>query len=787
MEESDEKLNESKEPIKEPMSQFILDKIECYKNIVLKLKKLLIIIKGHQVNNENKENVLEYLKFPHLFPFDKFKDEINLIFSVKSNYELYNYLISELKYLFNEDKTNKKKDEENVLRINFYKVLETLSYYIAKSLIFIDDKNQKDEAFEIFKKLIKSNINSKFILSSYINIFDLFSLLKDYYLTNRQDIFSIPGTKKILYLIDILRLQNVFTLKYIFNKKKLLILNINSLIFELYLTYNASLKELNNISNFIMQYKKNSITSSIINKILNEKEIKKNTDDKFKSFIIENLMINYSANNDIKNKNNTKEILIYFNIIINNNTILTKDYVIDWNILNKIIEKSLNEKDYDKIIEFLSNIKANNYIFTYLNHDSLTTLIKSVAIEKLLLFSGLIKNNKDWIQFILNNNTKKNGIKLIKSLQLKEGEYDKIYDEIAMINFFYYKVYECFENSFDILCDFALINTETFNTCFKVIIKYINKMNSDKETKEIENDNTLPLDEEAEEKIIENNNKEKKDINNKDIKTIKEEYINNTENIIYFFMNQNKIRIRKEKVLTLIHLAKLKGYDLSEINQKIFDKEFKDYYISNIDYNKYIPEDKCEPHDSTCVHINLKTTKIVFVDTAEILKENIKYFRRSKYVGIDSEWSSIPLTVNNQESASILQISNYIETRVLIIDLIKMKNDKEFFNLFKTNLSNKIFIGYDFNKNDIEQFFDEMQIMFKDAEIIDLIDMFQNKYIEKASSLKNMYEKLLEKKMCKYEQCSNWENRPLKQSQLHYAAYDAIVCVSLFKALKNTK
>ena len=786
MEESIEKLNESKELIIETKNQFILTKLECYKNIALKLKKLLNIIKGRQSNYDNKENVLEYLKFPHLFPFDKFKEEIYLIFNVKNNDDLYDSLINELKYIFNEDKTNKNKNEENALRINFYKVLESLNYYITKSLIFIDDKNQKNEAFDIFKKIIKSNINSKFELFSYINVFDLFSVLKDYYLTNRQDIFSIPGTKKILFLIDILRLQNVFTLKYILNKKKLLILNINSLIFELYLTYNKSLEELFYVSNFIMQYKKNSLSSSIIKQILNEKEIKKNIDDKLKSLIIEHLMINYSINQNDKSKNNTKEILIYFNIIINNNTLLSKDYVIDWNILNEIIEKSLNEKDYDKIIEFLSNIKDNNYIYTYLNHDSLTTLIKSVPLEKLLLISGLIKNNKDWIKFILNSNTKKNGIKLIKSLQLKEGEYDKIYDELALINFFCYKVHECFEDSFDILCDFALINSEAFNACFKTLIKYVNKMNSDKESKEIENDNTLPLDEDEEE-IKENNNKEKKNINNKEIKTIKEEYINNTENILNFFMNQNKIKIRKEKVLTLIHLAKIKGYDLSEINQKIFDKEFKDNYINDNDYNKYIPEDKCEPHDSTCVQINLKTTKIIFVDNTEILRENIKYFRRSKYIGIDSEWSSIPLTVNNQESASILQISNYIETRVLIIDLHKMKNDIEFFNLFKNNFSDKIFIGYDFNKNDIEQFFDEMQIMFKNAEIIDLIDMYQNKYIEKASSLKNMCEKLLEKKMCKYEQCSNWENRPLKKSQLHYAAYDAIVCVSLFKVLKNNK
>ena len=172
------------------------------------------------------------------------------------------------------------------------------------------------------------------------------------------------------------------------------------------------------------------------------------------------------------------------------------------------------------------------------------------------------------------DNTKKNRIKLVKALQLKQNEYDKIYDEIVMANYFCYKVYECFENSFDILCDFALINSETFNASFKILIKYLNNTNTDKENKELENDNTLPLDEE--EDIKENKDKETKDINTKDIDKMKENFINNTENIINFFMNQNKKRISKEKVLTLIHLAKVKGYDLSEKNQILFDKEFKD-------------------------------------------------------------------------------------------------------------------------------------------------------------------------------------------------------------------
>ena len=55
--------------------------------------------------------------------------------------------------------------------------------------------------------------------------------------------------------------------------------------------------------------------------------------------------------------------------------------------------------------------------------------------------------------------------------------------------------------------------------------------------------------------------------------------------------------------------------------------------------------------------------------------------------------------------------------------------------------------------------------------------------MEKAPSLKIMCEKVLGKKIYKYEQCSYLENRPLKKSQLHYSAFDAIICVPLYKKL----
>ena len=50
-----------------------------------------------------------------------------------------------------------------------------------------------------------------------------------------------------------------------------------------------------------------------------------------------------------------------------------------------------------------------------------------------------------------------------------------------------------------------------------------------------------------------------------------------------------------------------------------------------------------------------------------------------------------------------------------------------------------------------------------------------------------MVEKLIGKKLCKFEQRSNWNRRPLKKSQLHYAALDALVCEVLYDILKKDK
>ena len=119
MEVKDEKSNESIQKVENSLNQVYLNKIEHYKRLAIRLKELFIFIKGSQIINEHKENILEYIIFPNLFPFDKLKEKIYKIFNVKNNKGIYDYLFGELKFLLKEDSNNKNGEEENNLRIHF--------------------------------------------------------------------------------------------------------------------------------------------------------------------------------------------------------------------------------------------------------------------------------------------------------------------------------------------------------------------------------------------------------------------------------------------------------------------------------------------------------------------------------------------------------------------------------------------------------------------------------------------------------------------------------------------
>jgi ribonuclease D len=63
--------------------------------------------------------------------------------------------------------------------------------------------------------------------------------------------------------------------------------------------------------------------------------------------------------------------------------------------------------------------------------------------------------------------------------------------------------------------------------------------------------------------------------------------------------------------------------------------------------------------------------------------------------------------------------------------------------------------------------------------LLDLQNMYKKirDYGERKSGLAVVCNYFFCKPLCKKEQCSNWEQRPLTNAQLHYAALDAWILV----------
>lgn len=701
-----------------------LERKEKYKNISLKLNELKNIIKGRQQNDENKTKIFEYIIYPKLISIDELKNKIYNIFNVKNNDKLFSFLIEEIKILFQKNAPNSPEEEEE-LRSSFYKILENLNCFISHSLIYYINKNKKkNEPLEFFQKwVIKDNIVTKSLLSSYINIFNLESLLIDFYCINREEC-KFYSNINFLNLISILKLQNIYKYNNFITEGDSKSIEKTDIFYYLYSTYNSNLKEIDELTTYIISINSNFLPSTIVKKILDDKDIANKIDNHFKNLLIEKIMINYSLQNDIK-VSEINEFICYFSIITDNINIIPKTYNVSWEKLNIILKYYLSNKEYDKSISLLNSIKDINIINQIIDTNLINNLSINIPLNKIKLISNIVKNNKPLVNYLLKNNSKKDSIKLIKFLKLNQNEYDSSYDDIFIINFFQYKICSCIENQFDILVDYGLINENTYNKLISKLMKKTYEIipNKNYNNYNLINKNYLPLNEDDEQEL---NN-----INNLKINFKKNIKLNN--NIL--------TEEDKERIIILFKLANKKNYELSFQNENLFNQIFGDlffYNYINLKIDKYIPEDKFGPHNSSC--LSIEKMKVQFVDNYQLFFSNYYLnFKESRYIGIDSEWRH-QILPNIKENASILQLANYSEKKVMIIDLLKLKDDKSFLDLFE-NLSNKTFIGYSFNKSDIEQFNIRLQNFFKKVEIIDLIDIYQHKYLEKAPSLKDMCKK----------------------------------------------
>lgn len=165
--------------------------------------------------------------------------------------------------------------------------------------------------------------------------------------------------------------------------------------------------------------------------------------------------------------------------------------------------------------------------------------------------------------------------------------------------------------------------------------------------------------------------------------------------------------------------------------------------------------------------------------------------RGQKFIGVDSEWRPVATRWLEANGPAVLQIAGYKEA--FIIDLLALKNSKKLDHMLAAIFQNpkSTILGAGFS-SDISQFHkhcENMKFLDYVPSFLEIQDFYKKVYpdlTDKGSSgIKSICENILGKKLCKNEQVSNWENRPLRYSQEHYGALDAFILVVVAKHMEQ--
>ena len=140
---------------------------------------------------------------------------------------------------------------------------------------------------------------------------------------------------------------------------------------------------------------------------------------------------------------------------------------------------------------------------------------------------------------------------------------------------------------------------------------------------------------------------------------------------------------------------------------------------------------------------------------------------------------------------AIIQLGGQKE--VFVVDLIALRHNKDLDDMlipiFQNETTNIVGFGFSADLTQFSKYLPDMKFLSYVPKFIDIQDVYKDSYPDfkdkGGSSLATVCERLFDKKLCKKEQMSNWEKRPLRFSQEHYAALDAWVLVSVVKKFKQ--
>ena len=179
--------------------------------------------------------------------------------------------------------------------------------------------------------------------------------------------------------------------------------------------------------------------------------------------------------------------------------------------------------------------------------------------------------------------------------------------------------------------------------------------------------------------------------------------------------------------------------------------------------------------------LELPRDAVIFVDTVEKINE-MQW--TGNLAGIDCEWR--PALVRFQSTrVSIMQIA--FENVVYVVDVLNLNTcpelDEKLGSLMQSEIY-KLGVSFEGDRKMMRQSYPHLKAFQKEmVNYVDVVTAYAKIEGKSPGGLAGACELVLGRTLCKYEQRSNWENRPLRESQMHYASLDAYVQILIVKAL----
>ena len=749
--------NKKEEPkIEKPREEMTEEEIfqEDLTNLKEKLRELKNIFDQNRPKKIREEDKIEnYIIIENFVDFNKVKQKIiqcfnsediysslfnlwkkSIEFSKKTNMEKIQDNIEE-NNISDEDDDKKKKTRKRSLLFIFNKLLMNLCCFTPKIISNQNNDKIKEEICNSIcdnLSLIKDIEDGENFLYYITEVFGIKEMLKNKFINEHKEKMNEFITQYLAFglnFINLFDLQEMFPLeklmKIISDNYYLISYHLYSLLSKTYIKNDESKKYLivDNILKLLKEEKSIAQYTLVYELINNDFK----SDDK-KNEIIKNFISVLHINLDKPIRSNMLDNAInYCHLIFENSDLFDKEHIEKTKEYICSYFNNLDEKEWKLNLNKLNTFKYED-LKDYLDtKNSFLDYYENLPLTKIESFVKILKFMPNKITKLLNEYSKKrlynDGFRIIKMLKLSEEEIPENYKREKIKQFFHYKVKNCEEeNNPHNLIDYCLISQSTLEAGLEKILDFY--------------------------------------------------YEGKKNNYFYLY------------VINEIYYAAIdsKYLKLSKNKKKEIDNI---YYKLNYKDN-YSFKDHFGPVQKDCLQIDQNKTKVFFIDDVEYLEKILnQYFINTKYVGIDSEWQQCMKIIDKTE-VSIIQICNYEENCCILLDMLYFSSKDKFYDIFEKYFQGKIFIGFSFDRNDLNVFPIRLKNFFENnnkCTIYDLVPLSQQKFLEKGQPLKNLTEKIFGKSLCKYEQCSNWNARPLSQCQIHYGALDALVCIMIYKKL----